>query len=157
MTTRTNFWPGFALGFALLALTSCGGIAAALGFTRLTLADLQGGDPAWSPPPITPTAVVTPLPAAALAAVSARFSAGQTVRNGTNSRVNIRATPGYLGKPPTDVVGQLASGDTLVVLGESALADNLIWWRIRFVAPDGVAVEGWVAEATASGVQILSE
>ena len=67
------------------------------------------------------------------------------------------ATPGYLGKGAADIVGQLAAGDALVVLGDATLADNLIWWRIRFAPGNGNSVEGWVAEATASGVQILGE
>ena len=63
--------------------------------------------------------------------------------------------PGYQGKAAGDVFGQLQPGDTLQVVGDSSLADNLIWWRIRYAAPDSRTLEGWVAEATASGVQIL--
>ena len=104
--------------------------------------------------PVTPTAIVE-QPAGTegtpVAGVSTRFAAGATVRNLTNSRVNVRSSPGYLGKSPADVVGSLAPGETFAILGESAAADNLTWWRIRTTG----AVEGWVAEATSSGVQIL--
>ncbi len=56
---RSLFWPGFALGFLLLASLSCGVSAAALGLNRISLDDLRGGTgPAWTPSPITPTPVV---------------------------------------------------------------------------------------------------
>jgi hypothetical protein len=42
-----------------------------------------------------------------------------------------------------------------VVLGENQLADSLTWWQVRATLDNGQEVEGWVAEATASGVQIL--
>ena len=93
---------------------------------------------------------------AASASTEARFAPGSAVRNVTNSRVNIRTTPGYLGKPAADIIGQVAPGASMTVLGDAQSADNLVWWRIRYDAPDG-AIEGWVAEATASGVQILGQ
>ena len=154
---RSLFLPGFVLGFALLALASCGGLAVALGLNRLSLADLQGPAAVWTPPPVVPTAAVVAAAGPAVEGVSGRFAAGQSVRNVTNSRVNVRAAPGYLSKPPEDVLGVLAPGAALEILGESAAADNLVWWRIRARAPDGALLEGWVAEATASGVQILGE
>ena len=157
---RSLFWPGFAAGFLLLAALSCGVSAAALGLNRLTLEDLRGGTgPAWTPMPITPTAVVaetapenaeTGQPAAG----STRFTAGQTAANVTNSRVNIRMTPGYLGKTASDVIGQLEPGQTLQILGEPTAADELTWWRVQATS-GGQSVVGWVAEQTSSGVQIL--
>lgn len=110
--------------------------------------------------PVTPTAAVvetapdnaeTSQPAAS----STRFTAGQTVRNATNSRVNIRLTPGYLGKQTSDVIGQLEVGQTLQILGDPTVADELTWWRVQATS-GGQTVVGWVAEQTASGVQILS-
>ena len=155
---RSLFWPGFALGFLLLAIVSCGGLGIAFGFNRISLAELQGSDVAWTPPSIAPTsAVAVQAETTGGQRVATTFSAGEIVRNLTNSRVNIRATPGYQGKAAADILGQLQPGDTLQVVGDSALADNLIWWRIRYAAPDGRTLEGWVAEATASGVQILGE
>lgn len=88
---------------------------------------------------------------------STRFTPEQTVRNLTNSRVNVRVTPGYLSKPAGDVLGVVAPGAALLILGENQIADNLTWWRVRATLVDGRVVEGWVAEATASGVQILGE
>ena len=155
---RALFWPGFALGFALLALASCSGIAIALGLNQLSLAEIQGNGAVWTPPPYTPAP--TPLPAADVAdvpAVSTRFAPQQVVRNLTNSRVNVRAMPGYLSKPDGDVIGVLAPGGAAIILGESQLADNLVWWRVRATFADGRTIDGWVAEATASGVQILGQ
>jgi hypothetical protein len=154
---RSLFLPGFVLGFALLALGSCGGMAVALGLNRLSLADLQNPGAAWTPPPVAPTPAVAEVVPAAVDQVSTRFAPGQAVRNVTNSRVNVRAAPGYLSKPSGDVLGVVAPGATLEILGDSAAADNLVWWRVQVRAPDGAALEGWVAEATASGVQILGE
>lgn len=144
------------MGFLLLAALSCGVLSAAFGLNRVTLADLQGNGVAWTPAPVTPVAVALPAEStAALPGVSTRFRAGETVRNLTNSRVNIRSTPGHLSKPATDILGQVEPGGTLEILGESALGDSLTWWRVRYTAPDGARIEGWVAEATGSGVQIL--
>jgi len=150
---------GFTLGFALLALASCGSAAVMLGLNRITFADITGNGVVWEPPPLVPTpAPNTVDPSGSQGATGATgglFAPGDRVRNLTNSRVNIRATPGYLGKGADDVVGLLQPGDAMEILGDSADFDNLRWWRIRFTAPGGALVEGWVAEATASGVQIL--
>jgi hypothetical protein len=154
---RTYFWPGFVVGFLLLSLASCGGIVLATGVSRLRLSDLQAGQPAWTPPAVTATPVITPAPAAEIPVdqTGGTFQPGERLVNITNSLVNIRATPGYLGKPGGDVIGQVPPRGTLETLGGRALADGLVWWRIRYTAPDGGVIEGWIAEATASGVQIL--
>lgn len=155
---RSLFWLGFAVGFGVLVISSCSGVGIALGLNQLSLAELQGNGPVWTPPPFTPEP--TPLPAVAAegsSAGSTRFAAQQRVRNLTNSRVNVRAAPGYLSKAASDVIGVIQPGASAVILGESQAADNLIWWRVRTTLDDGRTVEGWVAEATASGVQILGE
>lgn len=155
---RARFWIGFAAGFALLTIASCSGVGIALGLNELSLAELQGNGVVWTPPPYTPAA--TPLPVADAAAVvggSTRFAAGERARNLTNSRVNLRSTPGYLSKAASDVIGALQPGDRVTILGENQVADNLVWWRVRAALADGRTVDGWVAEATASGVQILGE
>lgn len=153
---RSLFWPGFALGFLLLSIVTCGGLGAAIGLNR-SLAAIQGA-PEWTPPPIPPTPEVAAEPEGAIGEApgpGATFYAGQQVRNATNSRVNVRRTPGYQGKSSDDVVAQLQPNDVLEVLGESAAADNLMWWSVRFTDAAGQPQQGWVAEATASGVQIL--
>ena len=133
-------------------------MAAGLGLTRISLDDIRNSGAVWTPPPLTAPAPAADAPVAApVAGVSDRFAAGAAVRNVTNSRVNIRTSPGYLGKPAGDILGQVAPGAEMIVLGDSAQADNLVWWRIRTVDPAAGAIEGWVAEATASGVQILGQ
>ena len=57
----------------------------------------------------------------------------------------------------SDVVAQVYPGETVEILGDSAAVDGLAWWRVRYVGRDGAVVEGWIAEATAGGVQILGE
>ena len=83
---------------------------------------------------------------------SGAFRVGQTVRNITTSPVNIRQSPGYLGKLPSDVINVIRPGDTLEIVAGPNPGDKLTWWRIRYNG-----TEGWVAEATASGVQILGK
>ncbi len=148
--SRSFFWLGFVIGFTLLTLASCGGLVLSLGLNRLSLSDLTGSSSAWTPPTLLPTPEL-PAPAAPVTEGGA-FVAGQTVRNVTGSRVNVRATPGHLGKPASDILLQISPGEQLVILGEAAQANNLTWQRVRVNG-----VEGWVAEATASGVQILGE
>lgn len=156
---RSLFWPGFAAGFLLLSALSCGVLAAALGLNQLTLDNIRGGEAAWTPMPVTPTAAIVetaPETGEGMQPVagSTRFVVGQTVRNVTNSRVNIRLTPGYLGKGASDVIGQLQAGQTLEIVGDPTAADDLMWWRVQ-AAGGNQTVVGWVAESTASGVQIL--
>lgn len=155
---RSLFWLGFVVGFGMLVISSCSGVAVALGLNQLSLAELQGNGAAWTPPPYTPAPTPPPQVAADSGLTgSTRFAPQQTARNLTNSRVNVRAAPGYLSKPASDVLGVMQPGATAVILGENQTADNLVWWRVRATLDDGRVVEGWVAEATASGVQILGE
>lgn len=153
---RTLFWPGFAAGFLLLSILTCGGLAAATGLNRIDLEDIQGNAVGWTPPSVT----ATPTPDVANVApgdnaAAGLFAPGANVRNITNSRVNIRQTPGHQGKPSSDIIAQVEPGGVLQIVAGPAPADNLTWWLIRYQTPDGRSIEGWVAEATQSGVQIL--
>jgi hypothetical protein len=156
---RSLFWPGFILGFLLLSIASCGGIVLATGVTRLALTDLQNGGQAWTPPVVTPTPVETPASAEepTIGEAGGAFSLGQRPTNVTSSQVNIRAVPGYLSKPAGDIIGQVPPGGTVEIIGGHTTADGLTWWYIRYATPDGAAIDGWIAEATASGVQILGQ
>ncbi|MCX6048339.1 MAG: SH3 domain-containing protein [Chloroflexi bacterium] len=153
---RTLFWPGFAAGFLLLSLLSCGGLAMTMGLDRINLTSLQEGDPAWTPQPATPTVegaqAAEPDSNATPDQASGAFRIGETVRNITNSPVNIRQSPGYLGKLPSDVINVIRPGDTIEIIAGPSPGDKLTWWRIRYNG-----TEGWVAEATASNVQILGK
>ncbi len=153
--TRNLYLPGFVIGFTLFALVSCGGAALMMGVNPVELASLGNAGPVWTPPPL-PTATATPTVDEAASAPTpvlvAIFRVGQPVRNITNSKVNVRREPGYLGKPGDDVILQIQPGDTVTILEGPAAADSLVWWRI-----DVNGTAGWVAEATASGVQILGD
>lgn len=154
-TGRGRFWAGFAVGFALLTLVSCSGVALTLGFGRLSLAELRGDGTVWTPPTLIPTPEAPALVEGTSVegvTTGGRFAAGSSARNITSTRVNVRRTPGHLGKPEGDVLAQIAPGEQVEILGETAQASNLTWYRVLYGG-----VEGWVAESTASGVQILGE
>lgn len=155
---RTRFWAGFAAGFLLLSTLSCGALFTATGLSRINLRDLQAGGQVWTPPPVTPTpeAAETPIIEESQTVATGVFQPGEQLRNATSSVVNVRATPGYLSKPAGDVIAQVPPGGNVEVVGDRAMADNLTWWLIRYRPAGGSVVEGWMAEATASGVQILA-
>jgi hypothetical protein len=154
---RSLFLPGFALGFLLLATLSCGGALYAAGIDTSRLAELRDGA-AWTPPP-TPVQLVpqqTDIVTDQTLDDAGVFRPGEQPRNVTASLVNVRTSPGYLGKPPADVIAQLTPGQQVEILEGPQSADGLTWWRVRPLPPTDPA-EGWIAEATASGVQILGE
>lgn len=158
---RTYFWLAFALTFTLLTLASCGGVAALIGFDDLSFADFQTTGPVWTPPAAATSPVVsstedTGAAAAPTSLPSSRFQPGGRAENATSSRVNIRRAPGYLNKPEDDILRQMQPGESVEIAGWSRSVDNLIWWPIRYQSADGATVEGWVAESTESGVQILA-
>lgn len=156
--TRRLFWVGFFTSFLLLSAVSCGGLVLSTGLNRLDLASLQGGETGWSPPLVTPTPTLEPTVGGATAAQGdGALALGEQVRNITNSRVNIRQTPGHLGKSDSDILAQMQPGATVTIIGGPTSADNLVWWQIQFTASDGRTLDGWAAEATGSGVQILGQ
>ena len=156
---RSLFVPGFAIGFLLTGAIICGGIGMLLGLDEISLADIRNSDEGWSPPIVTPTPEPIVLEDAFSPAepVEGIFSIGDRVFNVTNSRVNIRSSPGHLGKPGEDIYAQAQPGDQMLILGGPDSADSLVWWQIRHVASDGRTSEGWIAEATSNGVTILGK
>jgi hypothetical protein len=161
--TRSFFLPTFLFTFLLWSMVSCGGVAAMVGLGDLRLSNFQPSPPLWTPPPpatFTPALADSQEGDEQAAAVDgqpaqARFQPGVQVRNVTNSRVNIRQSPGYLSKPGSDIIAQINPGESVEILGWPRSVDSLAWWPIRYSA-EGSPVEGWVAEATAAGVQILA-
>jgi hypothetical protein len=154
---RSLFLPGFALGFLLLTAITCAGSLFAAGLDTGSIADLRGrAAVAWTPPPPLIIAPVQEPSAPAETEQSGDFAfrTGDRPRNITSSLVNVRAVPGYLGKPPQDIVAQAVPGQVVEILDGPQVADGLIWWYVRLSTPSGEA-EGWMAEATGSGVQIL--
>ena len=159
--SRSSFWLAFAISFVILAVASCGGVAMMIGLSPGALAELQSSGPVWTPPP-TPTAPPADMtaPAAAPSAEDGnqqpdRLQPGAQARNAASSLVNIRRAPGYLGKAEDDIVAQMPPGTIITILDLPQMADQLIWWPIRYASPNG-PIEGWVAESTAGGVLILA-
>jgi hypothetical protein len=130
----------------------------ATGINRIDLSDLQNDGQVWTPPEVTATPEEAPTAEAPVVGeTGGAFTVGQSLFNITSSQVNIRAAPGYLSKPAGDIIGQVPPGGMVEVIGGRNFADGLTWWYIRYNAPDGVSIDGWIAEATASGVQILGQ
>lgn len=73
------------------------------------------------------------------------FQQHQTVQ--AQTVVNIRRSPGHVGKPGDDLLGQLAAGAAATILGAASQIDGLIWWPVRCTLVSGSAVDGWCAEA----------
>lgn len=156
---RSLFLPGFAVGFVLLTALTCAGGLYAAGLDTGGIAQLRGRSAAgWTPPPAPLVALVeeTAVTVESETAGDDAFRPGDLLRNITSSRVNIRESPGYLGKPPEDVVAQAVPGEGVEIVDGPQVADGLTWWYVRLSGESG-AVEGWMAEATASGVQILGQ
>lgn len=74
----------------------------------------------------------------------------------TTTVVNLRQTPGYVGKPANDVVVQVPEGANLTILSTGPQqVDNLAWWQVRY-APTGQPVRtGWVAHRSPTGAELL--
>lgn len=155
---RSLYWPGFVLGMLLMTGISCAGLAMLLGINELTLLDIQAsGEAAWLPPPPTATedVAVAEVPRVEEASAYA-FRVGDIVRNVTSTRVNIRRSPGHQGKGGDDILAQIQPGEGVEIVSGPQEADSLLWWLIRYRTQSGATVEGWMAEATGSGVTIMA-
>ncbi len=156
--SRSMFIPGFIVGFLLVAALTLAIGLVAIGVDSNSIAQLRGNQSdKWNPPPIPTTDSSAESTRDQDSAELGNTGSVQEVRrNITSSLVNIRSTPGYLGKSSSDVVGQIAPGEEVKILDGPQEADGLTWWYVR--AGDGArSLVGWIAEATGSGVQILGE
>ncbi len=122
--------------------------------------------PSWTPPPPTATPTITPSPTETPPATpttgssspatqatptsALAFKVGDVVANVNKDPVNLRRTPGYLGKANSDRIGLVASGQQLRIIGGPEQKDALVWWQVQWRDKTG-----WMAERTASGVLIL--
>lgn len=171
---------GFALGILLLTFTLCTVGIWFLPKISETFNLGLGAAPgqSWSPPTEIPTPTDTPIPVAqpldptptlrstqdeADAAISTTpiadlpapdgpqtFQIGDLALNVNEGPVNLRRSPGFVDKPVSDRIGLVPPGDQVEIIGGPKLADDLIWWDIRWNN-----VEGWMAEIRASGIRIL--
>lgn len=67
----------------------------------------------------------------------------------------IRRTPGYLGKPDNDVLGEAVTGSVWAVLAGPSRVDDLTWWEIEGESTTG-ALRGWVAETAPGGLRLFA-
>jgi len=68
--------------------------------------------------------------------------------------VRLRSSPGYVGKPASDVVANIGSGVQGKILDGPRGADNLTWWQVETSA-NGATVRGWMAEVGPDGSVLL--
>lgn len=95
---------------------------------------------------LTVNTVVTPPP-------TGQFKVGDRVV--TLSAARLRQSPGYVNKPATDIVADIAQGMEGRILGGPSQADSLTWWQLETANPQGTRVSGWMAETAPGGVTIL--
>ena len=157
---------GVSAGAILFALTLCTVVMFLLPTFSTQWADATQTGPSWTPPPPTTIPLPTPIPtptyttsntndstttsSQATPTNAANIKAGDVVTNVNNGPVNMRRTPGYLGKPNSDRIGLVPAGQQLRVVGGPEPKDNLVWWQVQWENKTG-----WMAENTASGVLIL--
>ena len=72
------------------------------------------------------------------------------------SNVRVRQSPGFVGKPTVDVLGDFAPKTTLNLLEGPRSADGLTWWRVGGIMSAGREITGWVAQALGDGTQLLT-
>ncbi|MBP7346584.1 MAG: hypothetical protein KA952_08605 [Sediminibacterium sp.] len=65
-------------------------------------------------------------------------------------KVNLRRTPGYVGKNDNDSLYEIPCGEFVELLGQTQKADGLTWWNVYW---NGYT--GWIADHTGSGKIIL--
>ena len=87
---------------------------------------------------------------------AADWKKGDMIR--TTDTVNMRRSPGYVGKPANDVVAQIPQGTTLELVGTSSrVVDSLIWWNLKGNLPNGRSVTGWLAQFAPNGLPLLQK
>ena len=74
----------------------------------------------------------------------------------TQNYVNLRRTPGYVGKASDDVQGQIPYGAQVEVIGAAVMADEVAWRPVRAPLLDNTVATGWAAEASGSGELLLA-
>ncbi len=81
------------------------------------------------------------------------FKKGDIVE--TQDIVNLRRSPGYAGKPATDIVLAAPLQSRLFVLNDSAsVTDGLTWWYVQTQATDPTII-GWAAQTSPAGSPLL--
>ncbi|MGB5048409.1 MAG: M23 family metallopeptidase [Caldilineaceae bacterium] len=82
------------------------------------------------------------------------YAAGTPVTNISPYDVNARRSPGYVGKPDSDVAAVVPSKALLRLVEGPRQADGLSWWRVAGV--ENPAIDGWVADVSPTGTRLLA-
>lgn len=144
LTVLSAFVIGIATAVAVVSL--------AILLLAAGLGPSQRGPQRWTPVTPTPTPVATPTPPLVGPTPTPEgIYVGGTARVVSNVGVRLRRSPGYQNKPASDVLTVVPPHSVVAVVGGPEEADGLRWWRVRWRS-----YEGWMAEATASGVQLLA-
>ncbi len=80
------------------------------------------------------------------------FTPGETLRNVSPHRVNLRRTPGYRNQAAGDVLSVVPAGADVVAQAGPQAADGLTWWQVR----NGAGTVGWMAQTSPSGEVFLA-
>lgn len=82
------------------------------------------------------------------------FAPNNTVA--TTAAVNLRRTPGYVGKPATDILAQVPADARMTILSAAPQqVDGLDWWQVRYSPAGQTALTGWAAHKSPAGVELL--
>jgi hypothetical protein len=85
---------------------------------------------------------------------AAKFKVGDLLY--TTTIVNLRRTPGHIGKGAGDVLAELPQSSLVTVLDRDPRSvDGLWWWRVRAIASNNLTFAGWLAQAGPDGVAYL--
>ena len=107
--------------------------------------ELLGNSYQWQAMPVPePEPLPVPKPA---------FTVGQKAY--TVTEVNLRQTPGAANKPQGDVKVKIVPEIECAIFGGPQIVDNLVWWQVRCTVA-GQQVEGWAAQASSNGSELLS-
>jgi hypothetical protein len=83
-----------------------------------------------------------------------RFKRGNRIF--ATSFVNLRHSPGYVGKTEDDIAAVVPYGQSVTVENGPQQVDELNWWRLSYTSAEQQEFQGWAAETSPGGQQLLS-
>lgn len=83
------------------------------------------------------------------------FAPGDRAR--TLDMVRMRRSPGYVGKPLSDVVTDIPAGQTVTIQKGPGAVDGLNYWQASAKDSAGSDVVGWMAEVAPNGAKLLEK
>lgn len=123
------------------------------GLTWWQLRIISSGQEGWAAEKLATGEALLALTTVVTPPATGKFKVGDRVV--TLSAARLRQTPGYVNKPATDVVADIAQSMEGRVLGGPTQADSLTWWQLETANAQGARVSGWMAETAPGGVAIL--